>query len=135
MQAYINNTIGKSAIFKVEIVESIQTDGSHPSIVRPDWIDDIIDKVVIDSIEQTATSTEDGGINILTVTLTNGATSTFEVRNGTKGNQGEKGEKGSDGYTPKREIDYWTEADKAEIKTYVNSVFETSVIDSWEVLV
>lgn len=24
------------------------------------------------------------------------------------------------GYTPQREIDYWTEADKAEIKTYVD---------------
>ena len=29
--------------------------------------------------------------------------------------QGEKGEKGDPGYTPQREIDYWTDADKQEI--------------------
>lgn len=28
--------------------------------------------------------------------------------------------KGSDGYTPVRGTDYWTEADKAEIKAYVD---------------
>lgn len=27
--------------------------------------------------------------------------------------------KGSDGYTPKKDVDYWTEADRAEIKGYV----------------
>lgn len=42
----------------------------------------------------------------VTITDINGEHS-FDVPNGT------------DGYTPKREIDYWTEADKAEIKAYV----------------
>lgn len=31
-----------------------------------------------------------------------------------------KGEKGADGYTPVRGTDYWTDADKAEIKSYVD---------------
>lgn len=38
--------------------------------------------VGIKSIEQTTTSAEPGGVNVITVTLTNGKTETFEVRNG-----------------------------------------------------
>jgi hypothetical protein len=34
---------------------------------------------------------------------------------GVRGLQGVQGDKGKDGYTPQREIDYWTEEDKAEI--------------------
>jgi hypothetical protein len=30
------------------------------------------------------------------------------------------GEGGEDGYTPVRGVDYWTEEDKAEIKSYVD---------------
>ncbi|MBR5543449.1 MAG: collagen-like protein [Oscillospiraceae bacterium] len=133
VRAYIDDAIGKSAIFNVAIDESIQTNETQPGIAHPDWVNDIIDKVVIDKIEQTATSTEDGGLNVFTVTLTNGDTTTFEVRNGNKGNhgdkgdkgdtgdvgpqgiQGEKGDTGADGYTPRRGEDYWTEEDKTEI--------------------
>ena len=46
------------------------------------------DGVGIQSVEQTTTSTEDGGTNIVTVTKTDGTTSTFEVRNGSKGPTG-----------------------------------------------
>ncbi len=34
-----------------------------------------------------------------------------------------KGEKGDSGYTPQRGTDYWTEADKAEIKNYIDEQF------------
>lgn len=118
VRAYIGDSIGKSATFKVNVDPSIQTDETVPGTIRPDWVDDIIDKVVIDKVEQTTTSTEDGGTNIVTVTLTNGDTSTFEVRNGTKGERGEKGnvgQKGDDGYTPQKGIDYWTEEDEESI--------------------
>lgn len=50
----------------------------------------------IKKIEQTTTSIESGGINVITITTGNGTTS-FEVRNGAKGDQGEKGEKGDKG--------------------------------------
>lgn len=33
---------------------------------------------------------------------------------------GAKGDPGEPGYTPIRGVDYWTEADKAEIKGYVD---------------
>ena len=45
--------------------------------------------VGIESIEQTTTSTEDGGDNIITITLTNGQTVTLTVQNGSKGRTGE----------------------------------------------
>lgn len=49
------------------------------------------DGVGIASIKQTTTSTEDGGNNILTVTLTNGTSTTFTVKNGSKGSSGSSG--------------------------------------------
>lgn len=39
---------------------------------------------------------------------------------GEKGDTGAQGEAGADGYTPQKGVDYWTEEDKAEIKTYVD---------------
>lgn len=56
-----------------------------------------VDGVGIQSIVQTSSSTDDNGINIVTITLTNGSTSTFLVRNGSKGIKGDKGEKGDTG--------------------------------------
>ena len=35
--------------------------------------------------------------------------------------KGEKGAKGEDGYTPQKGTDYWTDADKAEIQSYVEN--------------
>lgn len=37
-----------------------------------------------------------------------------------KGDKGKDGKDGKDGYTPIRGTDYWTDADKAEIKSYVD---------------
>jgi len=53
----------------------------------------------IASIQQTTTSTEDEGINIITVTLTDGTTSTFQVRNGSRGSTGPQGPQGERGLT------------------------------------
>ncbi len=51
---------------------------------------DLIGKegIGIQSVEQTTTSTEDGGTNVVTVKKTDGTTSTFSVKNGSKGNIG-----------------------------------------------
>lgn len=37
-----------------------------------------------------------------------------------------KGDKGDKGNTPQKGVDYWTEADKAEIKNYVNQQISNS---------
>ena len=47
-----------------------------------------VDGVGIDSVEQTTVSIENGGTNIITVTKTDGTSSNFEVRNGSKGDTG-----------------------------------------------
>ena len=73
------------------------------------------DGVGIASVEQTTTSQEGGGINVITVTKTDGETSTFEIRNG------QDGKTGADGHTPVRGTDYWTNDDKTEI---INAVLE-----------
>lgn len=39
---------------------------------------------------------------------------------GDKGDPGEPGPAGADGYSPVRGVDYWTEADKTEIKSYID---------------
>lgn len=44
--------------------------------------------VSITKVEQTSISTEDGGGNVITVTLSNGDKETFTVMNGSKGNDG-----------------------------------------------
>ena len=72
------------------------------------------DGVGVSSVKQTTTSTADDGNNVITVTLSNGTTSTFTVQNGSKGSKGDKGD------SPVRGTDYWTDADKAEIKSYVD---------------
>lgn len=55
------------------------------------------DGVGIHSVEQSTTSTEDGGTNVVTVTKTDGTSSTFQVKNGSKGSQGLAGADGAPG--------------------------------------
>ena len=63
--------------------------------------------VVVTNVSE---STDDGGSNI--VTFSDGKTLT--VKNGSKGSTGEKGD------TPIKGTDYWTEADQAEVKTFID---------------
>lgn len=81
-----------------------------PEAIRP-WVDQILDAIAsggggsgggaagvgISKIEQTTTSTDDGGINVWTATLTDGSTYQFEVRNGQRGAQGPAGPQGERG--------------------------------------
>lgn len=78
----------------------------------------------IQSVVQTTEATEDGGSNVITVTKTDGTTSTFAVRNGSKGSTGPAG---ADGYTPQKGTDYWTTADQQAI---VDDVL--AALPTWE---
>lgn len=49
------------------------------------------DGIGIQSIVQTTTSTEDGGDNVFTITLTNGETTSFTVKNGSSGSGSSSG--------------------------------------------
>ena len=83
--------------------------------------------VGIKSVVQTTTSSADGGNNVITVTKTDGTTSTFVVKNGSKGSTGAAGAKGADGYTPVKGVDYWTEADQESIVQQVIAALGTPV--------
>lgn len=54
------------------------------------------DGIGIERVEQTTTSTEDGGTNVITVTMTDGTSSVFEIRNGNAGTSGPQGDPGKD---------------------------------------
>lgn len=113
---------------------SIWLDESGGAAILPVESINGADGIGIQSVEQTATSTEDGGANIITVTKTDGTSSTFTVRNGSKGSTGATGAAGEDGYTPVRGTDYWTADDIAAIQNYINekaTVFQSkSITDS-----
>ena len=83
--------------------------------------------VGVSSVKQTTTSSADGGSNVVTVTLSNGTTSTFTVKNGSKGSTGATGSKGADGKTPVRGTDYWTPADQEAIVQQVITALGTPV--------
>lgn len=77
--------------------------------------------VGIASVKQTTTSTADEGENIVEVKLTDGASDTFKVRNGSKGS------KGDPGYTPQKGIDYFDGKDgKDGAPVTVQSVNEST---------
>jgi hypothetical protein len=87
------------------------SDGSILKVKNGSQGEDGTDGVGITKIEQTTTSTESGGNNIVTVTLTDGRSSTFNILNGKDGTDGEKG----DPYT-------LTDADKRSIAEEVYSM-------------
>ena len=57
------------------------------------------DGVSVSSIEQTTTSTVDGGTNVITCILSDGTKTTFEILNGSKGSSGKDGKDGVKGET------------------------------------
>ena len=105
---------------------SIWLDESGGAAILPVESINGADGIGIRSVEQTVTSTVDGGINVITVTKTDGTSSTFTVRNGSKGSTGATGKTGAtgaageDGYTPVRGTDYWTVDDIATIQSYID---------------
>lgn len=83
----------------------------------------------ISSITQTTTSTADNGINIITITFTDGSVSTFQVRNGSTGSVGPTG---NPGYTPVRGKDYWTTDDRNEIVSQTEAMLISKDIPVFE---
>lgn len=71
------------------VVYFIPDDGSEDAFVG----------VGIESMVQTTTSDEDNGVNIITATMTDGTTYTFEIQNGSKGSTGATGPQGPKGDT------------------------------------
>ena len=81
------------------IITITDKDGTTKEIVR-----DGQDGIGIASVEQTVVSEEDGGKNVMVITLSNEDTHTFFARNGSKGSTGEAGADGADGVSPTVEV-------------------------------
>lgn len=77
--------------------------------------------VGIASVKQTTTSTADGGTNVVTVTLSNGTTSTFNVKNGSKGSSGTNGTNGKDGADGEDGVTFTPSVDSAGNLSWTNN--------------
>lgn len=84
-------------------------------------IPSVINGAGIRSIKQTETSAEDGGINVVTITTTEGEEVKFEVKNGSKGSQGLRGEKGDPGEVDDTIINRITNLESA-LGSYINDI-------------
>lgn len=95
---------------------------------------DIYTRDEIDGMVIAGSDGEDGiscthewdGTTLIITSASGTSSSDLKGERGEKGEQGEpgakgdKGDTGQNGYTPIRGTDYWTESDKAEIKSYVD---------------
>lgn len=87
--------------------------------------------VGVKSVTQTTVSDSDGGTNVWRMTMTDGTTANFQVKNGSKGSKGDTGATGAtgaagkDGYTPVKGTDYFTASDKAELVNDVLAALPT----------
>ena len=85
------------------------------------------DGVSVVSVVQTTTSNEDGGTNVITVTLSNGQNFTFDVKNGSKGSTGQNGAPGAEGPQGPAGNDYvLTSADIANIASQAAAQIDVS---------
>ena len=94
------------------------------------------DGVGIKSVAQTTTTTEDGGSNVVTVTLTDNTTATFTVKNGSKGQKGDDATVTADsirdalGYTPANVSDVFENA----LQPTFTNVFDTVEIEYGKII-
>lgn len=56
----------------------------------------------------------------------------FNGKNGEDGKDGADGKPGQDGYTPQKGVDYWNDADKAEINSYIDTAINGTVAAALE---
>lgn len=56
---------------------------------------------------------------------------TVKGEKGDTGKTGPKGDKGNDGYSPVKGVDYWTESDKNEIQSYIDSQIGGALNDTY----
>ena len=110
----VSPTVSVSKSGKVTTLTITDVEGTKTATINDG--EDGNDGVGIKSVAQTTTSSADGGSNVITVTLTDGTTSTFTVKNGSKGSTGETGPQGPAGADGK---------DAATVPDYVITEAET----------
>jgi hypothetical protein len=111
-----------------DLQDKVQGDPDSGSEISVEPINDIAHAVMdLEEIENVVTNTapyigDNGNWYVYDVQTKTYIDSGMPSRGeqGLQGEKGDKGDKGEDGYTPIRGTDYLTEADKTEIKSYVD---------------
>ena len=101
------NRVLPSVPVTIPIIEGVCNGGTPPDDPTPDIYAQLLD--LAKETQQIAQSVRDDA-----------NAGKFNGAPGEKGDKGDKGDPGDDGYTPVRGTDYWTETDKAEIRSYVD---------------
>lgn len=114
---YFDGVNGKDGHTPIKGVDYFDGVDGHTPVKGVDYFDGE-NGIGIKSIKQTTTTTEESGVNVITITLEDGTTSTVTLRNGYKGADGKDG---VDGKTPKKGVDYWTNTDVADMKAYIDA--------------
>ena len=94
----LKNPIVHPSVAEISIIRAVIIDSNDYSLFKGDKGDrgeQGIQGVGVASVVQTTTSTADSGNNVVTVALSNGQSSTFNVKNGSKGSTGETGATGN----------------------------------------
>ena len=145
LRCYVGEMLVKSATCVVNISQAMEEPGAIPDPPGQSWLDQALAAGI--QAQQAAqraelaaeNAEEDGGYYIpeviqttadtLHIRYTASKTDMEDVKQaditlpagpeGARGEDGADGADGRDGYTPIRGVDYWTEADRAEIKSYV----------------
>lgn len=105
---YILNQIGS--------LEGLETEAKENLVAAINEIFQTVNddkRVGVVEIKQTVSSSENGGLNEITMLLTDGTVRTFTYRNGQKGEKGDKGDKGDKGENGEDYV--LTDSDKEEI--------------------
>ena len=89
----LTNALEVATTIEIDILRAVSTDSQSYDLLKGDK------GTSVTSVEQTTTSTEDAGTNIVTVTLSDNTSSEFSIKNGSKGSKGDKGDKGDKGAT------------------------------------
>ena len=106
----LTNALEVATTIEIDILRAVSTDSQSYDLLKGDK------GTSVTSVEQTTTSTEDAGTNIVTVTLSDNTSSEFSIKNGSKGSKGDKGDKGDKGAT-------YTQAELLDLIYPIGSIY------------
>ena len=98
-----DDTVATSNTLAFTIRKSKLTEDASSTVITQTLYEQLVNRIEwgdalgIDHIEQTSTSSEDEGENVITFFFTDDTEKTFTIRNGSKGSKGDKGEQGEKG--------------------------------------
>lgn len=109
----VNNVVVKSKIWSTKVLESLSGDTIDPPEPHEAWVDEVLKAA--QKVEYATACLPIIGEN------QNWWVWDFDTEDYVDSGISAEGVDGEEGYTPVKGVDYWTEADKAEIKSYIDT--------------